>query len=635
MSPLGAVGSPTIEAHLDMASVDIAAKILAVINRYQLGEHRHSTRSTDGNFKFLAQIYGVVKNNQPLKMCLPAFPFKSPNARDKVLGDLPDKAEEFALAHLNGLCQAIKDIYEPGANLRIVSDGLVYNDLLGVPDRKVWAYGEGLRALVIEKEFTNISFSRLKDLVDIGVPSDMSEIDYVTNATNFRVAVLNSFGKRDFNVEEKIASDNDTCLTYRGYIKFLETDLQTVYPVGEGRSKNKYKKGMADIAKQMLYRGDAFARAIRESFSDHLRLSIHPSANETKISISLLPTETSFTTPWHSTLAIRLDGTATTGHRTQFEADETFELVHEHGRPSYFREKSSLLSWGEGKGGIACEPIYPSGMIIRPAAGKNKMAIEDVDASKVRALSEINSPVVLRGFSKTTDRDLFVSLAHEFGKPTEWKFGLVLEVKDKGNDTAGLNNVLSAEWMPFHYDGLFKTVKETKPNGEMELVSTPPRFQIFTAVTASPKNTGYTLLSSSNLVFNYLPEPYSLDYLRTLTWSVSTPAFDATNLRGIPLIVDHPTTGLPCLRYHEPWPESKTKFEPTHIKVEDAHGPLDEVAQENLCAVIDGLLHDRRVVYWHSWDKGDVLVSDNILMMHTRSDFVAGCDRELWRIHFD
>lgn len=131
-----------------------------------------------------------------------------------------------------------------------------FTDLLGVPDRDVWAYGEALRALTVEKEFTNIQFSRLKDLVDIGVKPDMNEIDYVTNSTNFRIAVLNSFGKRDFNVEEKISGDEDTCLTYRGYIKFLETDLQTVYPVGEGRSKNSYKRGMADIAKQMLYRGD-------------------------------------------------------------------------------------------------------------------------------------------------------------------------------------------------------------------------------------------------------------------------------------------------------------------------------------------------------------------------------------------
>lgn len=104
-----------------------SSKILAIISRYQLGSQEHSIQITDGNFKFLAQIHGNVKAGQPLKMCLPAFPFKSPNSRDKVLGHLPDKAEEFALAHLNGLCAAIQDIYAPGATLRIISDGLVYN----------------------------------------------------------------------------------------------------------------------------------------------------------------------------------------------------------------------------------------------------------------------------------------------------------------------------------------------------------------------------------------------------------------------------------------------------------------------------------------------------------------------------
>lgn len=352
----------------------------------------------------------------------------------------------------------------------------------------------------VEKGFKHISFSRLKDLVHVDVPEELDEMTYTTNATNFRLAILTSFGKRDFNVNEKIADDEDTCLTYRGYIKFLETDLKTVFPVGETRSKNKYKKGVSYIAKQMLFRGDvsllihkpnharckcisdsantylqAFSRAIRESFSDHLRLSIDPSNNEKKISISLLPTDTGLTTPWHSTIAIRLDGTVTTGHRATFEANDAYELVYENSRPTYFREKSPLLSWGEEKGGILCEPLYPSGLLIRPAAGPNKMAIQDVDAAKVRALSELNSPVVLRGFSKTTDRDLFVDKTKEFGEPTEWKFGLVLEVKDQGTDSKGLNNVLSAEWMPFHYDGLFKTQMITKENGEQQLISTPPR----------------------------------------------------------------------------------------------------------------------------------------------------------------
>ena len=46
---------------------------------------------------------------------------------DKVLGTLPDLGEGIALAHLNGLCESIAEIYEHGAELVITSDGLVYN----------------------------------------------------------------------------------------------------------------------------------------------------------------------------------------------------------------------------------------------------------------------------------------------------------------------------------------------------------------------------------------------------------------------------------------------------------------------------------------------------------------------------
>ncbi|KAL1855891.1 hypothetical protein Daus18300_010869 [Diaporthe australafricana] len=633
-SPTGKMTPPLLlqPTKLDEQALETAAQILNIISRYRLS-HKSTPKSDEGDLKFLAQIYSKVRAGRLINMCLPAFPFKSPNSTTKVLGYLPDKAEEFALAHLNGLCDAIKNVYAPGSELTIISDGLVYNDLLGVPDRNVWAYGEGLRAMSAAKEFNNIKFNRLKDLVHVDVPDELDEITYVSNATNFRLALLNSFSKRDYDVDLKIADHEDTCLTYRGYLKFLETDLQTIYPINEERSKKKYKKGLGYIAKQMLFRGDAFARAVRETFSDHIRLSIHPSTGEAKISVSPLPTDTFYTTPWHSTIAFRLDGTVTSGLRSDFENDPKLELVYENGRPSYFREKSDLLSWAEEKGGVICEPIYPAGIMIRPVLGPETLSIHDVDSAKVRALSEINSPIIMRGFAKTADRDLFVAKSEELGKPLPWKFGLVLEVKDRGADTRGLNNVLSAEWMPFHYDGLFKTEKRTKEDGTEELVSTPPQFQLFTGVTSSPKTTGYTLFSSSTLVFKHLPEDLSLEYLRKLTWGVSTSSFDATKLRGLHLIVDHPTTGQPCLRYHEPWPESKTAFDPTYVTIEDEDGPIEN--NDALCATIDGLLHDRRIAYWHSWEKGDLVVSDNILMMHTRSDFTAGCDRELWRIHFD
>lgn len=149
--------------------------------------------------------------------------------------------------------------------------------------------------------------------------------------------------------------------------------------------------------------------------------------------------------------------------------------MHENGRPSFYREKSSLLSWGAHKGGVRCEPLYPAGYLIRPAGSPGSLSIQDIDTAKVRALAEHVSPIILRGFSATTDRDLFIEKAHDFGTPLPWKFGLVLEVKDRGADTQGLNNVLSAEWMPYHYDGLFKTEKQVDENGVDQLVSLPPR----------------------------------------------------------------------------------------------------------------------------------------------------------------
>lgn len=326
-----------------------------------------------------------------------------------------------------------------------------------------------------------------------------------------------------------------------------------------------------------------------------------------------------------------VDGTIQSGLRSEFEKDERLEIVNENGQPSYFREKSELFSWAEEKGGIDLSPIYPSGWLLTPKNGKKTLSMEDIDANKVRSLAEQNSPIVIRGFAKTTARDLYLEKAQEFGTPLPWKFGLVLEVKDQGANTAGLNNVLSAEWMPFHFDGLFKTRKYINDKGEEVVVPSPPRFQFFVGATSSPKDTGFTVFSSSTTFFKYAPSWLSAEELKQKTWSVSTSSFDQTSMKAIPLAISHPVTGKPCLRYHEPWPQSKTKFDATIVEIE-GHSSTESA---QICKAIDETLHDRRVAYYHAWEKGDVVISDNILMMHTRSDFQAGCDRELWRIHFD
>jgi pyoverdine/dityrosine biosynthesis protein Dit1 len=114
--------------HLRTNIMATSQQVLDVIFRYRSPLPQDAPdRSDEGVLKFLALIYRAVKKNDPVRMVLPAFPFKSPNSHIKVLGALPDKAEELSLAHLNGLCAAIQDVYPPGAILTIVSDGLVYN----------------------------------------------------------------------------------------------------------------------------------------------------------------------------------------------------------------------------------------------------------------------------------------------------------------------------------------------------------------------------------------------------------------------------------------------------------------------------------------------------------------------------
>ncbi len=167
-------------------------------------------------------------------------------------------------------------------------------------------------------------------------------------------------------------------------------------------------------------------------------------------------------TPWHSSIAVGVNGSFRTVHAE--EVRETHDLVLRHGQPYHFREKSDLYDFGETK--VQFEHLYPCGLIIRPAGELTaKPSLRDVDINKLRKLAELQSPIVLRGFAETTERELFISKAHELGEVLPWSFGILQEVKDHGKNHKLHNNVVSNEAMPMHYDGMFKFVTQKDENG--------------------------------------------------------------------------------------------------------------------------------------------------------------------------
>lgn len=121
------------------------------------------------------------------------------------------------------------------------------------------------------KGHKHIIFSRLQDLVgttlldepgELDEPDELDELNemtYVTNASNFRRALLSGFGSPDWKWETA-SQREDVQLTYKGYIKALGIDLQHMYDFKDDENRTKFQQGVEITSQQMLARGDVSVR---------------------------------------------------------------------------------------------------------------------------------------------------------------------------------------------------------------------------------------------------------------------------------------------------------------------------------------------------------------------------------------
>lgn len=166
-------------------------------------------------------------------------------------------------------------------------------------------------------------------------------------------------------------------------------------------------------------------------------------------------------TPWHSCLVRAVDGTITMSHGNSVPA-RTHDLIFQNGQASYFRERSDLFDWPDMS--VKFDYMYPTGIIISAKNPESRYSLHNVHMQKVRGLAELCSPIVLRGFSGTTDRRTFVAKAYDAGDVLPWTFGVVSEVKDVGRADRLANNVTSSEAMPVSliFTSVFRTTLADK-----------------------------------------------------------------------------------------------------------------------------------------------------------------------------
>ncbi|CAG7979198.1 unnamed protein product [Penicillium olsonii] len=338
-----------------------AEEILNIVETY--GSHERTSAAGEwlGRASFAPRVETHVVANRAIPMVLPAFPMKSNNRMDKVLGAFPDLGEELGLARLVNLCRDIKAVYAPGAIVVIVTDGICYNDLTGIPDEEVWEYGNRLRKIAAERGYACIQFHRIMNMLGLYSGARISQAEYVKLCDISRKEIHRRCGRPGFDVDKLLKSDEDYLRTYNGYDKFMKVDLKFSPVTKDCAGPKQYKKRIKSIAKTMIVRGVEYAELVRQIYPDSLRLSIHPSSGQTKLSCPLIPQKDSFSmSPWHCSVAVLVNGKFITAHKSSHR--QNFDLIEKNGQPYFFRESSPLFKWDAI---VDFEHLYGQNLVVR------------------------------------------------------------------------------------------------------------------------------------------------------------------------------------------------------------------------------------------------------------------------------
>ncbi|KAK4061987.1 uncharacterized protein Triagg1_10150 [Trichoderma aggressivum f. europaeum] len=380
-----------------MPDLDMTSRILTIIQGYGHNEENAQGEQWLGRAKFVPRVQKYVDGNAPIELVLPGFPWKSVNKAEKVLGALPDLGEELALGRLQNVCKDIQEVYAPGAYVTIISDGLVYSDLMGMSSEEIFEYGLNVRRMAEAKGYDRLKFMRIMNLVGISDSIQVTKEEYVGRVDESRRMLVEKYTPKGFDAREAIANDPDIKLTYNGYIKLLNRDLRYSPVTANDTTEEEYKQTVERVASDLITRGKAYAAIIDDNFPDHIRLSIHRSTGNNKLSFPLIPQpDGSSMTPWHCSVAVTSEGQ----FRTALAIDlrESFDVIEQDGRPYYFRDRSDVWKWDVP---VEFEVFYPKGLYIRAKATEGEAAprIGPNELAKIEQLRTGFSPVIPMGFA--------------------------------------------------------------------------------------------------------------------------------------------------------------------------------------------------------------------------------------------
>lgn len=300
----------------------VVNQILAIFELFRMAPIPTIDRwEQEGKAVFAAKVETFVNNNVPILFFMLGYPFKSMNHRDKTIGTMPDLGEEVSLKNFSNFNNAIRQVYAPGIEIHIASDGYVFNDILGEFDANVRAYEE------INKDLIKGSPVYIHNLADFYT-------SYLGRIADVREKLMMQWAPTEAMLQNRILNDPDTTMLYRGMSIFMEEEL-AIKPYD---SRNQMHKAAKLLTREMMRRNEAFGTMVASEFTGMIKLSMHNSTNVNKFAFNLYPVNTIVHgSPWHTALLVRKDGSMETVKRKEAEL-AGHDLVWKEKRPYYFLE---------------------------------------------------------------------------------------------------------------------------------------------------------------------------------------------------------------------------------------------------------------------------------------------------------